>query len=127
MPNRSHATAVLAQICGSELGVAKDVWPALYNFDYENGYDYLIEALDHIYTDFLTTGVPSSPNGARLSVLNMSFGMVVNTNTAFIAKLSASLKRLIDIGVLPVVSAGNDAVVSYINLRKASPQTTTYE
>jgi hypothetical protein len=111
---------MLAQICGKDLGVAKEIWPILYNWEHANDKQWLLDALDDIYVDFFTANAPS-PDTARLSVLNMSFG-IETTEVAWISKLSALLRKLIVIGVLPVTSAGNDGVVSSITLWKASSQ-----
>jgi hypothetical protein len=111
---------MLAQICGKDLGVAKDIWPVLYNWEYQDDKQWVLDALDHIYRDFITANT-ASPDTARLAVLNMSFG-IATTQDDWIKDLSEILKKLIVAGVLPVTSAGNDGVVSYIKLWEASSQ-----
>lgn len=66
---------MVAQICGMDLGVAKEVWPVLYTWEANDDKHWLLDVLDNIYTDFLRTNL-ASPDTARLAVLNMSFGML---------------------------------------------------
>jgi hypothetical protein len=120
VPEKSHGTAMLAQICGKDLGLAKDIWPVLYNWEYQNDKKWVLDVLDYVYTDFMAANM-ASPDTARLAVLNLSFS-IETIEQSWIKRFQDILKKLIAVGVLPVASAGNNGVVSHINPWKASSQ-----
>jgi len=71
---------MLAQMAGVTTGVAKAVTPLLYNYDYLDGNQWVIDALDMIWHDFnfrrATAGLSGGLTSglAPLAVLSMSFG-----------------------------------------------------
>ena len=111
---------MLDAVAGTLQGIANKVYPRLYLYDQQNGKQYILDILDKIYFDYLTSNAISD-DIARLAVLLLPFGYQAGgPDILWAQEFSDALRKLVGIGILPVVSAGNDGVVSAYKLRSLS-------
>jgi hypothetical protein len=110
----SHGTGMLTALAGRTQGVAKSITPVPVTFDWQDGAQWILPALDWILADWLirrANAVASGSALAPLAVLSMSFGYPKSDEWDPVGFLMAvRLPDLVDAGILPVVAAGNTRV-----------------
>jgi hypothetical protein len=107
---------MLTAMAGNTQGVAKSVNPILVNWDWEDGPQWMVVALDWILHDWIGRATTLDPSLAPLAVLSISFGVPASQGALpsfFESNLSAILRRIVTSGVLPFVSAGNIEVIDF--------------
>jgi hypothetical protein len=134
IPQFAHGTAMAAALGGDVAGVAKGVTFVPVAWQIEPIRWWVIDALDWILSDWRKrvansdrTLPPLNPTLAPLGVLSMSFGTDIDPDPTappaeYELTMSRKLRDLVDAGILPVASAGNDGVskFSYRILRRYS-------
>lgn len=102
---------MLAVMAGLTKGVAKHITPVPISFDWDDGPQWILNALDWIENDWKIRKLTLDSALAPLGVLSMSFGYgrsQENDPVGFLA--SIHLNNLVELGILPVAAVGNDGV-----------------
>jgi subtilisin family serine protease len=115
----SHGTAMTAALAGDVMGVAKRAKLVPIAYEYSHTRYLLLDCLDWIYADWLGRAASLDPTLAPLGVLSLSLGYPVNQGELpgyYELRMAAALQRLVDHGILPIASAGNDGVSNFFPL-----------
>lgn len=112
---------MLAVAAGSVHGQTHKVTPRLYVVPDDDDYVFDLVALDKILNDWTTRKTTMDTNLANLAVLSMSWAVEPPTlalHAGYATKMADVLRKLATAGVLPFAAAGNDGVVSSLDLHR---------
>jgi hypothetical protein len=120
----SHGTAMVTALGGDIAGVAKDakIVPVAY-YPQQTRY-WFLDALDWILSDWRGRAASLDPTLAPLGVLSISNGFYIDPAGApdyFQLRMSGWLRSLVSAGILPVVSAGNNAFQQFGSVSTSFP------